>query len=136
MWITNTQNQIYTYLKYKVENRYKSAYPGLFFTQDDSPNIPASFPCVYVHFLAATESNSYIENLSINAVISTVEIQVSVTNDMGLNVANLISDAVVDALKELRFEMIMLPEFQNFGAETKRKIFRARRTIGDGDYIF
>lgn len=136
MWVTDVQNQIYTYVKTKVWNRYKNTYPQLFFTQDDSPNIPASFPCVYVHFLSPVESHSYLVNTTINAIVSTVEIQTTVSNGMGLNVANIISDAVVEALKELQFEIIMLPEFQNFGTETKRKIFRARRTIGAEDIIF
>lgn len=136
MWLTDRENAIYTYVKTKVWNKYKNTYSNMFFTQDDSPNLPASFPCIYVHFLSPYEVGSELENTSVNAAIVTVEFAVTVTNAMGLNVANIVSDSCVDALKEVGFEIIMFPEFQNMGTDTKRKIFRARRTIGSGDIIF
>ncbi len=135
MWVTDRENEIYTYVKTKVKAKFNAAYPDMFFTQDDSPNTPAKFPCVYVHFLAPYEISPYLENKTVNAAIVTVEFDVKVTNAMGINVASVVSDACVDALKELQFEIIMFPEFQNMGTETKRKIFRARRTIGAEDII-
>jgi len=136
MWVTNKQNEIYTYLKYRALVALQTKYPNLFFTQDDSPNESPKFPCVYVHFLSPIETGRDLDNDSVNAVVCTLQVDVTVPEQMGMSAATEVSDNVVENLKRMRFSITAFPEFSNLNTNTKRKILRAERTIGVDDILF
>lgn len=136
MWVTDRENEIYTYLKYRALVALQTKYPNLFFTQDDSVNESPKFPCVYVHFLSPIEMGQELDNSSVNAIELTVQIDVTVAEHMGMAAATEVSDNVVENLKRLRFSILGFPEFSNLDTTTKRKVIRAERTIGVDDILF
>lgn len=102
-WIDERINDIYTDVKNEVMTAYKTKYPDLTFTQDDSENVTAKFPAVYM-FFDAVERMSTLDGGVINAVYMTIRTKVSVTKSQGNNVARAINSAVRDALKKRYFD--------------------------------
>lgn len=134
-WIFDVETSIFARLKNEVISSLKSKYPDINFTMDDASDTQPKFPTVYIHFLGGSEQGQDLEGLSINAILCTVQFEVTVSKEQGLLGARQVTYEVVRQLKNLRFSVVSLPEFQNISTDTKRMVGRARRTIGQADVL-
>jgi len=134
-WIYKLENRIYTIVKTRT-TKVLSKYPDLNFTQDPEPDdTTPHFPTVFFTFLPSAEMGRTIEGSSINAIMSTIEVQVTSSKTQGLTVARTVSWEVVEQLKALRYEVVLSPKVIPTGNDTCEVVFRMRRMIGANDKI-
>lgn len=103
MWIEDRVDRIYSRVKNKTISEFESEYPDINFTQDDSENISAVFPTVYMFFDAA-ERMSTLDGGAMNGVYMTVRTKVSVTKTQNNDVAREVNAKVRDELVALGFQ--------------------------------
>ena len=102
IWIEDRINSIFTLVKDHTIKAFKTKYPALNFTQDDSENTNAQCPTVYM-FFDSQERESTLDGGVINAVYMTIRTKVSVTKVQGNNVAREVNAKVRDELCALGF---------------------------------
>ena len=135
MWVNDRQNEIYTIVKYRATKNL-TQFPNIEFTTNVENAEPTSFPSVYIHFLPSTERGSDLELTGINAFLCGVQVQVTVTKDIGDKACETVSWEVLSQFKALSFEVSMMPEFIRTGnADVRQMTFRVRRTIGANNNI-
>ena len=132
-WIIEKQSEIYTVVKYRAEKVLKPKYPDIRFTMDDSAQLEAQFPTVYVHYLPGREIARDIEGDNINAFVCDVQVDVTVSKAQGKTVAEKVSAEIMEQFKKLRFDIRSTPTPVSTGNETKQMSFRMSRTIGSSD---
>ena len=101
-WIEDRIDSIYSRVKHETIDVLSTEYPDLNFTQDDSENVDAKFPNVYMFFDVIERGNT-LDGGVINAVYMTVRTKVSVTKAQGNDVAREVNAVVRDELKKLFF---------------------------------
>lgn len=110
----------------------RKKYPDLKCTTKNENGLPAEFPTLFLHELTPVESGQDLENVGVNAVLATIEIQVW-TNTTEMDCRQIIADATTE-MKALQFNIIAMPVI-----EMKDKIawgvIRCRRMIGANDNI-
>ena len=104
VWIEDRIDRIFSRVMHKSINALESEYPDINFTQDDSENIDAKFPTVYMFFDTA-ERMSTLDGGVINAVYMTCRTQISVKDDssQGDPTAREVNAKVRDELCKLGF---------------------------------
>ena len=126
---------VFTILKTKVKKAMADTYPTISFSDEPTGKDPV-FPNVFFQQLQPVEAGQDIEGSNINAVLDTV--QITVTANTSKADANKVAWACVDALKSIRYDMVMLPIYSIQIKESTRIhtfTFRARRMIGYGDTL-
>ena len=101
-------------------------------TNEESRLSGTIFPTIYVHELVGVEQGKDLEGQSINAVLETFQID-CITNTKQSD-AKQIMRVVADVMKELRFEIVSMPEFKSQD-KVYRSTARFRRVIGRNDRI-
>lgn len=101
-------------------------------TNEESRLSGTIFPTIYVHELAGSEQGKDLEGQSINAVLETFQID-CITNTKQSD-AKQIMRVVSDVMKELRFEIVSMPEFKSQD-KVYRSTARFRRVIGRNDRL-
>ena len=101
-------------------------------TNEESRLSGTIFPTIYVHELAGVEQGKDLDGQSINAVLETFQID-CITNTKQSD-AKQIMRVVSDVMKELRFEIVSMPEFKSQD-KVYRSTARFRRVIGRNDRI-
>ena len=101
-------------------------------TNEESRLSGTIFPTIYVHELVGLEQGKDLEGQSINAVLETFQID-CITNTKQSD-AKQIMRVVADVMKELRFEIVSMPEFKSQD-KVYRSTARFRRVIGRNDRI-
>ena len=101
-------------------------------TNEESRLSGTIFPTIYVHELPGLEQGKDLEGQSINAVLETFQID-CITNTKQSD-AKQIMRVVADVMKELRFEIVSMPEFKSQD-KVYRSTARFRRVIGRNDRI-
>ena len=101
-------------------------------TNEESRLSGTIFPTIYVHELAGTEQGKDLGWQSINAVLETFQID-CITNTKQSD-AKQIMRVVSDVMKELRFEIVSMPEFKSQD-KVYRSTARFRRVIGRNDRL-
>lgn len=135
-WVYTVENQIYTTIAYRAKKELIKDYPTIFFTMDAEPeNTDSHFPTVYIHFLPNPELGQTLDGLGINAITSTVQIEVTTSKEQKQKGARQIAWEVVEQFKKLRYEVVFTPEVMNTGNDTNYCVARVRRTIGNADSI-
>ena len=130
--IDDIQSRVFSRLVNKCPSTLKSKFPQLRFTTNDRLPQNPKFPSVYVHERSAMETAEDLENTTINAVITSFQIEV--TDDSSMENATTVMNYVVNEMKVMRFSVITMPEFQNTQS-VYRKVAVFRRTIADGDTL-
>ena len=102
IWIDKRIDKIFSHVMNKVTKAMESSYPDITFTLDDSENVGAKFPTVYMFFDTA-ERMSTLDGGAINAVYMTVRTKISVTKTQGNNAAREVNAKVRDELVALGF---------------------------------
>ena len=101
-------------------------------TNEESRLSGTIFPTIYVHELAGVEQGKDLDGQSINAVLETFQID-CITNTKQSD-AKQIMCVVADVMKELRFEIVSMPEFKSQD-KVYRSTARFRRVIGRNDKL-
>lgn len=126
---------VYTILKTKVKKAMIDTYPSISFSDEPSDKDP-SFPNVFFQQLQPIEQGQTIDGNVISAVLDTVQITV-IANTTKAD-ANKVAWACVDALKDIRYDLVGLPIYSIQNKENSRIhtfTLRARRLVGDGDVL-
>lgn len=131
-WVEDLESTIFTIIKSNFPQRLKNKYPKIEFTNKEQTDKKANFPTVLVTVLPMVERGQDLKGDSINAVLLTVQIDVS-TNTTKKE-AQEIAYAVISILKTKYFNVIALPN-ATIDGDICRSVSRARRIIGSGDTI-
>lgn len=131
-WYSKIESTVISQVKYMLKDRADAPYPNLNITSKNQETKPASLPTMYIHELEPVERGQDLDNISVNAIMHTMEIQVW-TNE-SQNECKSILTAVITEMKRMRYNIIMLPTVQtNDGLAWG--VFRARRMVGAGDTL-
>lgn len=123
---------VFSRIKAKTTSKIKTKYPDISFTTSDKVSKNPKFPNVYVHLLGSPEIGNDLENNTINGVLATFQIET--TDNQSQSRAKDVINEVVNIVKEMRFEIIAMPEMKNKDS-TYRCVMRCRRTIGSLDKL-
>lgn len=130
-WFAEIEAKVFTQIEYMLALKTDAPYPDLKCTTV-SQNTVVNFPTLYLHELQAVEAGHDLYNSTVNAVISTIEIQVW-SNENEKKCKDILSTAIVE-MKKLRYNVIMFPD-----VVTDRNIAwgvaRFRRMVGSDDTI-
>lgn len=132
MWSSQNQSKVFTRVKEEGIAALQNKYPDIYFTTSDRSQTDPKFPAVLVREVGSIEQGQDLEGTSINAVLATF--QVDVTDNKTQDRVNEVMAQVVKTMKEMRFSVISMPEFQNTNT-TYRQTARFRRMIGKGDIL-
>lgn len=135
-WVFDLENRIYTIVKTKVTNKLKSKYSKINFTQDPTPDDTNSyFPTIYIHFLPSNEYGKTLDALTINAIMSTAQIEVTSSKTQGQTVARQVIWETIEQFKAFRYEVFQTPEVIPTGNDTNCCVCRVRRMVGANDTV-
>lgn len=139
-WVIDLPTQIYTLVKTKSQAKFNkspkaSVLKDTFWTLDGVINAKPVFPTIYLAFDCVEVGND-LHNKDINAVICTVQVDISVSKEQGLTTARYVSGIVMNEFKQLGFNISEAPNLNDSTIDIKRMVFRASRVIGQADIIF
>lgn len=127
-WYSQIQSIIFT----KVQYMLKKTYPTLKCTTKSQNETPASFPTLYLHEMQPVEVGQDLTNETVNAIRSTIEIQVW-TNTTDLDCRNILDSAVTE-MKNLHYNISALPVIESQD-RLSWGVIRCTRIIGSADEI-
>lgn len=134
-WVTAKQNEIYTAVKVRAEKALKETFPSIRFTQDDSAQLQAQFPTVYIQYLPGTELAMDLESDGINAFQCDVEVEVTVSKAQGKTAGFKVANEVAKQFKRYLFMFRMVPRLTPSDTETKQVVFRMTRKLTEEDIL-
>lgn len=123
---------VFSRIKAKATSKLKTKYPDISFTTSDKVSSNPEFPNVYIHMMGSKEIGNDLENITINGVLATFQIET--TDNQSQNKAKDVMNTIVGIVKEMRFEIIAMPEMKNKDS-AYRCVMRCRRTIGSLDKL-
>jgi hypothetical protein len=126
-WFYKIEANVVTQVEYMLSKKY----PTLKCTTVSQNDI-THFPTLYLHELQPVEAGMDLTNESVNAVLSTIEIQVW-TNTTELDCKNILAAAILE-MKRLGFNVTMFPSITT-NSKIRWGVARFRRMIGNGDDI-
>lgn len=126
------QSRVFSRIKNKYPQSLKTKYPDTTFTTSDRVPESPTFPNVYVHELSSVERGRDLDGTSLNAVLSTI--QVEVTDNESMSNAKEVMNNVVMTMKSMRYEVVVMPEFRN-PQNLFKVVARFRRVIGAYDVL-
>jgi hypothetical protein len=124
---TEILDRVFTQVSYML----KKKYPKLNCTTKRENIGDSQFPTLYMSELQ-TEVGNDLENVTINAVQSTIEIQ-AYTKNSETYCKEIMSEAVTE-MKRFRFYVISMPTVTTSG-EITTGVARFRRIVGSGDEL-
>jgi len=127
-WYTQIQSKVFTQIQYMMQKKY----PKLKCTTKNENGMPAVFPTLYLHELEPVERGQDLTNETVNAVLSTMEIQVW-TNTTEDDCRKIMAEAV-NQMKGLQFNIIAMPIIKT-NDKISWGVMRGRRMVGNGDKI-
>lgn len=127
-WYMQIQSKVFTQIQYMM----KKKYPTLNCTTKNENGEPAEFPTLFLHELTPVEQGQDLTNETVNAVLSTIEIQVW-TNTTENDCRNIIAEAT-NQMKALQFNIIGMPIVE-VSDKVNWGVIRCRRMVGSGDKI-
>lgn len=129
-WFFDIENLVFTNIKVNASKKLKDKFPNINFTTSNRTQGSPIYPTVYIHENAGQEKGQDLENKTINAVLS--NIQVEVITDTSKDDAKKIASVCTDILKSMSFDITSLPVFEE-GSSYYRLIMRCSRTFGNAD---
>ena len=129
MWWSEIEDKVYTY----VESYITEDYPTLNCTTKGDNIADLQMPTLYLHELPSVETGQDLNNTTVNAVISTIEIVVY-TNTTESECKQIVSKAI-SLMKGLRYNISAFPDVvtQN---NVAMAVARFRRVIGMSDKLY
>lgn len=130
-WFAEIESRIFTQISYMLTERENAPYPDMKCTTV-SQNTVVNFPTMYIHELQPVETGNDLVNQTVNAVLSTFEIQVW-DNVSEKNCKDILTAAILE-MKKLGFSVTMFP---NVTTDSKIAwgVARFRRMIGAEDTL-
>jgi hypothetical protein len=127
LWFTQIEPRVFTVVK----NRMRNGFPNVGFTTDNMKVEESKFPMVLIQELEPVEMGRDLDNVTVNAVLSSFQIQVF--SKTAAENKDIMSDAVLQ-MKKLRFNVTMFPIY-TWNADKTIRLSSARfqRVIGGGD---
>lgn len=130
-WFAEIESKVYTQVSYMLAERQDAPYPNLRCTTESQKTV-VNFPTLYVHELQPVEAGNDLTNVSVNAVLSTMEIQVW-DNTTEKSCKDILTAAILE-MKRLGYNVTMFPSVQT-DSKISWGVARFRRMIGAGDHI-
>lgn len=127
-WYMQIQSKVLTQVEYMM----KKKYPKLVCTTKNENGQPAKFPTLFLHELQSIEQGQDLTNETVNAVLSTIEIQVW-TNTTETDCRNIIADAV-NQMKLLQYNITGMPIVE-VNDKIAWGVVRCRRMVGNADKL-
>ena len=127
-WYLQVQSKVFTQIQYMMKKKYSK----LNCTTKNENGLPAEFPTLYLHELDPIERGQDLTNETVNAVLSTIEIQVW-TNTTEDDCRKIMAEAV-NQMKKLQFNIIGMP-FVMTSDKISHGVMRGRRMVGNGDKL-
>lgn len=131
-WVIDLENKIFTIVKTKASTTLKPKYPDIRFTTSGKSVTTPKFPTVYMHELPGVESGSDIDGSGINAVIYSM--QIDITTNTSQEDLKRVSAEIIKQFKELRFSISAFPDM-SATADIYRSVIRVSRLIGVDDVL-
>ena len=132
MWINDIDSIVYSRIKIKLNEKLKTKYSDLSFSNSDVVVKNPKFPNVYIHCLSGSEKARDLEGNDVLAV--DIGFQIEITDNISQGRAKEVMNEVIKVLKQMKFSGNSLPEFQNIDG-CYRCVARCRRTIGKDDIL-
>lgn len=133
MWTSDIGTTVFSRIKAKGTADLKKDYSNINFTQSDRSSTTPKFPTVFYKDISSPEQGQTLDGQSVNAVLYSVQIEVT-DNGSTFIAAKTVMNKIVDYMKEMRFQIVGTPEFQNT-SNVYRMVARFRRMIGANDVI-
>lgn len=128
-WYDLLESKVYN----KVSKRIRTEIGTEVFCTTDEINVSeAEFPAVWIHELEYFERGMDLTNISINAVLYSMQIDVFAATKAE---SRKIMKYAVAAMKDLNFNITTMPISMQMGADLYHTVARFRRMIGAGDKI-
>lgn len=130
-WYMEILDNVFSYLEYTLEEKGVDIYctTEMGKTSVDEDGKPNLFPTMYIHELQPIERGQDLTNTSVNAVLSTMEIQIYTKTK---SECKTYCGLVTECMKELNFNITMMPVI-TYGDDYYVGIARYRRLVGSGD---
>lgn len=133
MWVNDIQTAVFSRIQSRTTAQFKKRFPDIFFTKSARLNKDASFPTIYVKKLQGAERGQTLEGTSINATLSSFQIEVT-DNGENDSVANEIAWFICGVMKSMRYQMVGEPITEETD-QTFRVIARYQRIVGFNDIL-
>lgn len=133
MWVNDIQTAVFSRIQSRTTAQFKKRFPDIFFTKSARVNKDASFPTIYVKKLQGAERGQTLEGTSINATLSSFQIEVT-DNRENDSVANEIAWFICGVMKSMRYQMVGEPITEETD-QTFRVIARYQRIVGFNDIL-
>ena len=128
-WFAKIESRLFTIIKKRMKNSVK--FRDVFFTTENENVMPSNFPALYFHELEQFEQGRDLDNVDVNAVLSTIQIQVF--SKTAAENKEIMTAAVLQ-MKRLRYNVIAMPIYTWTKDRTVRlSSARFQRMIGGGD---
>ena len=134
-WTDRISSVVFTRIKNEFSSSLKTKYKmtSSNFSTVGSSDTPAVFPFVYVQLLPSAETGQDLEGTSINATLSSFQIEVT-DNGENDSVANEIAWFICGVMKSMRYQMVGEPITEETDS-TFRVIARYQRIVGFNDIL-
>lgn len=134
MWVEEMNSTIYSLIRGNTKEDISADYPNVFYTNDNENMSKTKFPCIYIHPIGTTETDSDLESTDINSAIFTQEVQVTFNSDYEVDDLYTVLGFISREFKALRFQMVTnSTPYSNNGLKSISA--RYRRTIANGDKL-
>lgn len=133
MWVNDIQTAVFSRIQSRTTAQFRKRFPNIFFTKSARVSKDPSFPTIYVQKMQGAERGQDLEGTSINAVLSSFQIEVT-DNGENDSVANEIAWFICGIMKSMMYEMIGEPITDETDT-TFRVIARYRRVISYDDIL-
>jgi hypothetical protein len=134
MWIEDMNSTIYSLIRGNTKKDISADYPNVFYTNDNENMSTTKFPCIYIHPIGTTETDSDLESTEINSAIFTQEVQITFNSDYEVDDLYTVLGFISREFKALRFQIVTnSTPYSNNGLKSISA--RYRRTIANGDNI-
>lgn len=130
-WFSKIESTVFTQIEYMMTGCADAPFPGLHCTTKSQTTI-TNFPTLYLHELEPVERGQDLDNVTVNAVMSTIEIQVW-ANTTETDCKSILYKAITE-MKRMRFNVIMFPSVTTSN-KVAWGVARFRRMIGGGDTL-
>lgn len=126
------ESLIFTKIKSRTSFILGDKYKDLNFTTSDKVPRNPKFPRVYVHMLESPERGANFEGNKIQALL--LNFQIEVYDNKSKENAKAVANAVIQASKRLRFQVVGYPYNSNTESNY-RYVIRIRRTVANNDFL-
>lgn len=129
MWTKYIQSKVLSRVKQEGLETLTTKYPDLYYTTEEESLAEPKFPTCYIHELPGTEQGGDLEGTTINAVYTTI--QIDVTDNISKTRVKDVLDKATETMKSMRFR-VTTPEITTSQGVHKGTA-RYERIIAQGD---